>query len=183
MESSGFFSTSTALFLLAELIPIVRTWLYGSVSDSHHGRRSDGARTLARHSQQVLGEPSPPAIFLSEDFHSMTRVTSSSWTLKEDEVGCRCAPRRRPPCVHTHVGFESATRYQPQVQHHHQHCCQLSTRNNSFQEALDQFALKELRLSNEVKITSSIALVASITSNMDYGSSSCSSSSAGPQWQ
>jgi hypothetical protein len=58
------------------------------------------------------------------------------------------------------------------------------TKNISFDDALDQFALKELRLSNEAKITSSTALVASTTSNTGCGSSCRSTSSfAGPQQQ
>jgi len=153
----------------------------GSVSQDVHDfamAEDQTARELwVAISNKFQANQAPCAIFLSKDFHSMTQGDLSvmefgkKMKLAADalrEVGHPVAePTLLPNLLRgIHPKFSNTKDIVA------------GTKNITFDEALNQFALKELRLANKAKVLSSSTLV---TSSTGCGSSCRSSSTAGQQ--
>jgi len=158
----------------------VRTWLYGSVSqdvlDFTMAEDQTAQQLWVAISNKFQANQAPRAIFLSEDFHSMTQGDLSvmdfgkTMKLAADALREVGHPVSEPTLVLNllrgiHPKFSNTKDIVA------------GTKDITFDEALNQFALKELRMANEAKVLSSTALVAAATG---CGSSCRSSSSAAP---
>lgn len=156
----------------------VRSWLYGSVSDSVLDFTMADEQT-ARQLWVAIGthfqaNQAPRAIYLSHEFHSMTQgdLSVEEYGKKMKRAADALRAVEQPVSNSTLVlnllrGVNS--RYSTTADFI------AATPNITFAEALDQLALKELRLANEAKVAASTALVASTPSGCG---SNCRSPSA-----
>ena len=144
----------------------VRTWFYGSVADSvldFTMAEDQTARELwVAIANKFQANQAPRAIFLTEDFQSTTQGDLSVMEFGKKmmlaaDVLCNIGhPVAEPTLVLNllhgiHPKFSNTKDLVA------------ATRNIMFNEALDPFALNELRLVNEAKVLSSSALVAATT--------------------
>ena len=157
----------------------VRMWLYGSVSqdvlDFAMAEDQTARELWVAISNKFQANQAPRAIFLSEDFHSMTQGDLSvmdfgkTMKLAADALREVGHPVSEPTLVLNLLrGIHSKFSNTKDI---------VAGTKDTFDEALNQFALKELRMANEAKVLSSTVLVAATTS---CGSSCRSSSSAAP---
>jgi len=156
-----------------------RTWLYGSISESVLDSMAEdqtAQQLWVANANKFQANQAPHAIFLSEDFHSMTQGDLSIMKFgKKMKLATDALREVGHPVTEATLVVNLLHGIHPKFSNTKDIIT--GTKNITFDEALDQFALKELRLANEAKILPSTALVASTTS---YGSSYRSSSSAVP---
>jgi len=127
-------------------------------------------------SNKFQANQAPRAIFLSEDFHSMTQGDLSVMDFgKKMKLAADALREVGHPVSEPTLVLNLLRGIHPKFSNTKDIVA--GTKDITFDEALNQFALKELRMANEAKVLSSTALVAATTS---CGSSCRSSSSAAP---
>ena len=127
-------------------------------------------------SNKFQANQAPRAIFLSEDFHSMTQGDLSVMDFgKKMKLAADALREVGHPVSEPTLVLNLLRGIHPKFSNTKDIVA--GTKDITFDEALNQFALKEMRMANEAKVLSSIALVAATTS---CGSSCRSSSSAAP---
>ena len=159
----------------------VRTWLYGSVSqdvlDFSMAEDQTARELWVAISNKFQANQAPRAIFLSKDFHSMTQGDLSVMEFgKKMKLAADALREVGHPVAEPTLLLNLLRGIHPKFSNTKDIVA--GTKNITFDEALNQFALKELGAANEAKVLSSSALVASSTG---CGSSCRSSSTAGQQ--
>jgi len=127
-------------------------------------------------SNKFQANKAPRAIFLSEDFHSMTQGDLSVMDFgKKMKLAGDALREVGHPVAEPTLVLNLLRGIHPKFSNTKDIVA--GTKDITFDEALNQFALKELRMANEAKVLSSTALVAA---TKGYGSSCRPSSSTAP---
>ena len=161
----------------------IRTWLYGSVSqdvlDFTMAENQTARELWVAISNKFQANKAPRAIFLSEDFHSMTQGDLSVMDFgKKMKLAADALREVGHPVAEPTLVLNLLRGIHPKFSNTKDIVA--GTKDITFDEALNQFALKELRMANEAKVLSSTALVAA---TKGCGSSCRPSSSTAPPQQ
>ena len=145
----------------------VRTWLYGSVSqdvlDFTMAEDQTARQLWVAISNKFQANQAPRAIFLSEDFHSVTQGDLSVMDFgKKMKLAADALREVGHPVSEPTLVLNLLRGIHPKFSNTKDIVA--GTKDITFDEALNQFDLKELRMANEAKVLSSTALVAATTS-------------------
>ncbi|XP_039797814.1 uncharacterized protein LOC120662811 [Panicum virgatum] len=132
----------------------IRTWLYGSVSqdvlDFTMAENQTARELWVAISNKFQANKAPRAIFLSEDFHSMTQGDLSVMDFgKKMKLAADALREVGHPVAEPTLVLNLLRGIHPKFSNTKDIVA--GTKDITFDEALNQFALKELRMANEAK--------------------------------